>query len=132
MSDDFYSSAPADSFDDEVAESPEVPEKYAHWWPAALALPIVIGAGVLAYLSFAAPPDSTRLVFAGGAYAAGAIVVAVIASVQRILDTQAVTDGYTFRGGLRGNAYEIAKWCQWVGIAVGLYGAFIIATELAK
>ena len=106
------------------------PTRSRVWWPAALALLGAIAAIALAYVGLTAEESRTRLVAGLAGYIVGALLVAILASVQRALDIRA--DGLTYRGVLQRIAPDVAKLSMWVGLAAGLAGAFALATELAR
>ena len=98
--------------------------------PAALAALGAIAAIALAYVGLTAEESRTRLVAGLAGYIVGALLVAILASVQRALDIRA--EGVTYRGVLQRIAPDVAKVSMWVGLAAGLAGAFALATELAR
>ena len=106
------------------------PTRSRVWWPAALALLGAIAAIALAYVGLTAEESRTRLVAGLAGYIVGALLVAILASVQRALDIRA--EGLTYRGVLQRIAPDVAKLSMWVGLAAGLAGAFALATELAR
>jgi hypothetical protein len=100
------------------------------WWPAALALIGALGAIVLSYVGLTGEESRTRLVAGLIGYLVGALLVAILANIQRALDIRA--EGLNYRGLLQRIAPDVAKLSMWVGLVAGLAGAFALASELAR
>ena len=106
------------------------PTRSRVWWPAALALLGAIAAIVLAYFGLTAEDSELRGLWGLAAYIVGALLVAILANVQRALNIRA--EGLTYRGVLQRIAPDVAKVSMWVGLVAGLVGAFALATEIAS
>ncbi len=100
------------------------------WWPAALALIGALAAIALAYVGITGEESSTRFVAGLIGYFVGALLVAILANLQRAKDIRA--EGLSYRGVLERIAPDVAKLSMWVGLVAGLAGAFALASELAR
>ena len=114
----------------ESEPQPVVPSRSRVWWPAAAAAFGALAAIALAYVGVTAEESRTRLVAGLAGYLVGALLVAILANVQRALDIRA--EGLTYGGVLQRIAPDVAKASMWVGLVAGLAGAFALASELAR
>jgi len=100
------------------------------WWPAALALFGALAAIALGYVGLTAEESRIRLIAGLAGYLVGALLVAIVANLQRALDIRA--EGRSYAGLLQRIAPDVAKLSTWVGLVAGLVGAFALASELAQ
>lgn len=104
----------------------------ATWLPAWGALAATVLAVLFAVLAWLATTPGQRIMWGVTSYLLGAVLVSILANVQRSVDKNARARGQSLGTQLGMLGEQLAKACMWIGLLAAIAAVIPVATELAK